>query len=131
MHQLRFLRKLHKQVSNIQQGKIIWCSDFNISPDPTLDSSFQPKRCKPALGPLLIIFHLHDAWRCHHVEERDYMFFLPCHNSYSRIDLILVDQWILQKVSDSSILPITWSDHSPICITTEDCPSPPRPIYGE
>lgn len=46
----------------------------------------------------------------------------PRHNTYSRIDLFLLDQWTLQKVSSSSILPATWLDHSPICITIEDNP---------
>lgn len=49
-------------------------------------------------------------------------FFLSMYNSYSRIDLFLADQWLLQKISSSEILPITWSDHSPICMTIEDNP---------
>lgn len=127
-HQLRFLRKLHKKVQKVQQGSTIWCGDFNINPDPTLDSTSTSKRGKPALNPLLSSLRLYDIWRCQHAEEKDFTFFSPCHNTYSRIDLFLSDQWTLQKISSSTILSATWSDHSPISITIEDNKAP-NPTY--
>lgn len=75
--QLRFLRKLHKKVSTVQQGATIWCGDFNITPDPILDSSSSSIRYKPSLGPLLPVFQLYDVWRCQQAEERDYTFSHP------------------------------------------------------
>lgn len=44
-------------------------------------------------------------------------------NSYSRIDLCLVDQWLLQRISSSEIIVITWSDHAPISITISESDS--------
>lgn len=94
--------------------------DFNTTPDPHLDSSSLPTRGWPALNSLLPALQLYDVRR--HVEEQDYTLFSTCHNSYLRIDVFLEDQWTHQKMSSSSILPITWSDHALVCITLEDGP---------
>lgn len=69
---------------------------------------------------------LFDVWRCNHSAERDFNFFSPRHNTH--IDTFLIDRWILQQVSSSSILDITWSDRAAISIYVEEkefC----KPIY--
>lgn len=121
VHQLRFIRKLHKKVLAVQQGAVVWFGDFNITPDPHIDTKSIPKWGKPALNPLISNLHLYDVWRCQHAGDRDYTFLSSCHNSCSRIDLFLLDQCTLQNISSSSILPANWSD-SPICITIVDNP---------
>lgn len=94
--------------------------DFNITPSTSMDSS-APSRCHNlSLHSFLNEHQLQDVWRCQHASELDYTFFSPCHISYSRIDLFLMDQWTLKKISSSHIHSITWSDHSPVSITISD-----------
>lgn len=71
-HKLRFLRKLHN-INTVQKGCLLWCRDFNLVPEPQLNSSASTRRGKPNLGPHLT--KLHDIWRCQHAEEQDYFFF--------------------------------------------------------
>lgn len=93
-----------------------------ITSDPHIDTTSIPKWGKPGLNPLISNLWLYDVWRCQYAKKRIIYILSPRHNTYSRIDLFLLDQWTLQKVSSSSILPATWLDHSPICITIEDNP---------
>lgn len=58
-----------------------------------MNSSIPSRHHNLSLNPLLKEFQLQDVWRCQHASERDFTFFTPCHNSYSRIDLFLIDQW--------------------------------------
>lgn len=92
------------------------CGDFNLTTDPHLDLSSKPKRLPLALQ---LLFHkdIYDTWRCQHAEEWDYTFHLLRHNSYSRIDMILVDKILLQAVSSYIIHDIIWSDHAPVSVT--------------
>lgn len=46
--------------------------------------------------------------------------FSNVHHTYSRIDLFLVDKFLLQQVDKSEIHCITWSDHAPISIGVGD-----------
>lgn len=70
------------------------CRDFN----PHLDLCSKPKRLPLALQPLFHKEDIYDTWRCQHAEEHDYTFHSTCYNSYSRIDMILVDKVLLQAV---------------------------------
>lgn len=111
-----------RKVSTIQQESVVWCGDMNITPDPHMDSLSLPKICKPTMGALAFCqpFQIYDVLRCWHTEECDYTYFSHCHNSYSHINLFLLDQGTVQKILASTVLPIIWSDHSPVCITIED-----------
>lgn len=97
--QIRFLRKLHRRITTVHQGSIIWSGNFNITPE--LVSSNPSKWGKPSLGLLLQDFQLYDVCQCQHPEECNLTFFSTCHNSYSHIDLLITDQWLLQKMSAS------------------------------
>lgn len=124
-HQIRFIKKLIKTVQSLQKGSISFGGNFNAVTDHILDTSFTSKGSCPELKTLLHASKLYDVWRCHYGNENDYAFFSPRHTSYSRIDLFLVDKWVLQQTSSSSIYDITWSDHASISFTMEekdDCP---------
>lgn len=47
-------------------------------------------------------------------------FFSSIHHTYSRIDLFLVDKFILQQITKSELHCITWSDHHPISVVVGD-----------
>lgn len=47
-HQVRFLNKLLKKLNGIQQGSLVICGDFNITPD--LDSTSVTSNRSPSLA---------------------------------------------------------------------------------
>lgn len=63
---------------------------------------------------------LYDSWRCLNTNERDYSFFSHRHRSYNRINLFLVDKWLLFKCRTVKINNITWSDHASLKLIVGD-----------
>lgn len=118
--QIKFLNGLMWNVKKIQQGSLIMCRDFNIVPNLQMDSTTAPSKMTSSLAHFLRSNELYDAWRCTHDSERDYSFFSHRHGTYMRIDLFLMDKWLLQKVSQAKIDTIAWSDHAPILLTLKD-----------
>lgn len=51
-----------------------------------------------------------------HGKERDYTFFSQPQQSYSQIDLFLVNKITLQHISKVEIGPIAWTNHAPISL---------------
>lgn len=64
--------------------------------------------------------NLYAVWRCYHSTEKDFTFFSQIHLSYSRIDMFLLDTFLLQQISKSEIGCITWTDHAPVSITARN-----------
>lgn len=108
-HPLRFLKSLLKKVSKMRKGNLVLCGDFNIVPDQQIDSSSVGRGRPISLCGLLHTEDLYDIWRCLHGNEKDFTFFFHRHKSYSRIDLILADKWLLQRVTSVGIQDITCS----------------------
>lgn len=54
-----------------------------------------------------------DVWRYHHPRNRDYTYRSQVHGSYSRLDMILVSNADVHRVTECKMEPITLSDHSP------------------
>lgn len=76
-HQIRFLKKVLHKTNSIQYGNLIIGGDFNLIADPNQDTTtVKPKRTA-VFRNLLHTQELFDAWRCLHVNERDYTFFPP------------------------------------------------------
>lgn len=96
------------------------CRDFNITPDPSLDSTSKPKRSPPSLKMVIRTYKLYDAWRYLNTNDKDYSFFSNSHRSYSRIDLFLVDKWLLFKCKSVKINTIPWSDHASVKLAAGD-----------
>lgn len=96
------------------------CGDYNVTVDYKMDTTSKSRRPLPSIQHMLHAEEMYDAWRCQHSNERDYTFHSSRHNSYSRIDLILVDIALLQKISSSAVHDITWSDHAPVSIMVEE-----------
>lgn len=94
--------------------------DLNVALDPLLDASKSSShlshpylRCiKKALQTVRLV----DIWRVQHPSERDYTFYSVPHDSYSRIDYVMVSQSLLPAGVSSSIGIQTVSDHAPSLI---------------
>lgn len=119
--QISLLNRIWKRVREVREGYTIICGDFNAIPNKTLDVSAEtPKsRERVTLSRFMASESLHDVWRCQHSTERDYSYFSSVHRTYSRIDFFLVDKFLLQNISMSSVHNITWSDHAPVSIMVE------------
>lgn len=99
----------------MQYGSLIVGGDLNLIADPALDTTTaKPSRPAP-LHHLLHTQELFDAWR--YLNADDYTFFSTRHCSYSRTDMFLVDQWLLQHICAAQIHDITWSDHAAISLS--------------
>lgn len=114
-HQIRFLNKAIKKIN--RQGSLILYGDFNIIPDQALDTSNPSPRHPSHMLNFVQFYDLHDMWRCLHTTDKDYTYFSAPHNLYSQINYFLVDKWVLQKIHNSTIDPITWLEHAPMGIT--------------
>lgn len=75
-HQLCFFNKLLKTIHKHQQGGLLLCGNFNITPDPAIDYSSYNGRYATSLQCFIQSHDLFDAWRCFHASERDFTFFL-------------------------------------------------------
>uniref|UniRef100_H3B1G0 Endonuclease/exonuclease/phosphatase domain-containing protein n=1 Tax=Latimeria chalumnae TaxID=7897 RepID=H3B1G0_LATCH len=74
-------------------------------------------------------YGLVDTWRHLHPKTREYSPYSHAHDSFSRIDLILVSASLIHQVKERKSLPRYISDHSPISIqmvTSEEGKGPYR-----
>lgn len=98
----------------MQYDNLVFCVDFNLMVNPTLKRTFLVRGRNPSLHRLL---HKEDVYDVS-ILTIGILLFSSKHNSYSHID-----KWLLQQVSHSSISDITWSDHTAISNTVEECDS--------
>lgn len=122
-HQVHFFNKRMKKVKSHKKGLLVICGDFNVTPDPTMDSTSKTTRHHPTLLPSLHKQNIYDAWRCLHAGKKDFTFFSPPHRVYTSIDLFLVDQQVLLRTESVAINSITWSDHMSIFLCIADSAS--------
>uniref|UniRef100_A0A803J671 Reverse transcriptase domain-containing protein n=1 Tax=Xenopus tropicalis TaxID=8364 RepID=A0A803J671_XENTR len=135
-HQVKFVNKALKTLpdSFLEHRQIIVLGDFNIAPDPFLDKLPIPKgqalrtplNLAKGLQQSIKKHGLYDAWRAAHPAEKDFTFFSHVHLSYSRIDLIFLDPFLLQTMDKVYIGIATWTDHAPIGIRLK-LPATPLP----
>lgn len=61
---------------------------------------------------LIAKFDLVDVWRLQHSSEKDYMYYSPRHQVFTRIDYFLTDVSSVGKVSQCTIGLMLWMDHA-------------------
>lgn len=122
--QLSFYRKFCEVLSQRAKGAVLTLGDFNMVLDPGLDKTRisvtranQAQDHSKQFRQLLAEFGMYDAWRAKHPSVRDFTYYSNVHRTYSRIDLALVDRWTLASIEKIDILPMTWSDHSPLWLS--------------
>lgn len=113
------MNKLWRKVKQQTYGHVVLCGDLNAISNHQLDISNTTYRkgFRTTISSFTNLTNLYDLWRCHHSTEKDFTFFSQVHLSYSRIDMFLLDKFLLQKISKSEIGTITWTDHAPVSIT--------------
>lgn len=79
--QIKFFHKVIRKIRTEQKGLLVMCGDFNVTPDPMIDSTAKPKHSPPSLKAALRSYDLYDTWRCMNANERDYSFFSGVHKT--------------------------------------------------
>lgn len=116
-----FWEKVSSIIGSLPQDYLIIVGgDFNLPLDPLIDRQskcrYQPTRSHEVLNTICSQFNLKDSWRLQHPDTRDYTFYSAPHNSYSRIDNILISGDYTHLIDKTDIAPILISDHA--CINT-------------
>lgn len=118
--QLTFLDSLLESLSHFREGQLILGGDFNISPDPKLDTSAGRSTHSFAFlkhfRKTLQSHHLVDCWRVLHSTDKDFSYYSATHAVYTSTDMVMMDQFSLETLSSASIGSITLSDHAPVSI---------------
>lgn len=117
--QLPFARTVFDLLRNFAgNSPIILGGDFNLPLDPGLDTSSGrsslPFSVSRGMKKLLSTLHLVDVWRMLNPTSKDFSFYSPVHNAYSRIDYIFLSHSLLEFPIKAEIASILWSDHAPV-----------------
>ncbi len=100
---------------NFNYYHIILGADFNACVHPELDRSCTDSTVATsssvALNSLIAELNLANPWGIKNGNTKAYTFYSTCHKSFSRIDYILVDPFLVQYISNIDVL---ISDNSPV-----------------
>ena len=109
--------------STLQESTdIIIGGNFNTVINPTTDRSSTAGNLRSwhsteLLKQYMTDFGLGDSWRLSNPSSREYTYFSPLHQSFSRLDFFLISNTFLSKVSKTTIHPIIISDHAPVSLS--------------
>lgn len=97
-------------------SEIIMAGDFNLVLDPSSDrsssNSINLTQAAKMLKAEMKHYGLVDLWRFHNQKVKEYSFYSPVHDSYSRIDLFLIPAAKGSLTTGCKYLPRCISDHS-------------------
>ena len=102
---------------------IFWGGDFNCILDPKLDrsshSAYRTSNMSNTLVNNTKDLGLHEIWRAIHPIEKDFSFYSPVHNSYTRIDFFFAPPPFISCITECSYWPRILSDHSALVFTID------------
>uniref|UniRef100_A0A8C5LNC2 Endonuclease/exonuclease/phosphatase domain-containing protein n=1 Tax=Leptobrachium leishanense TaxID=445787 RepID=A0A8C5LNC2_9ANUR len=128
--QHRFLSSTLWALDSFSEGLVVLGGDLNVPLEPSWDtsagrSSVPPhilRSCRHSLHTSRLV----DCWRALHPTDKDFTFYAPPSQTYSRIDYIFVSHYHLPTLRRASIGTATWSDHAPTSLTISSplfCPT--------
>uniref|UniRef100_A0A3P9HIW7 exodeoxyribonuclease III n=1 Tax=Oryzias latipes TaxID=8090 RepID=A0A3P9HIW7_ORYLA len=98
----------------------IYAPNFNCVLDPLLDRSSNSQQTLTKSAKLIRHFlnsaNLVDPWRDHNPSKHEYSFFSWRHNSYTRIDMFLVDSKLKPIIKRVQYEAIVLSNHGPVTL---------------
>lgn len=110
-----FFHEVNRILGEVE-GQVVLAGDFNEVVDPCLDRSVNKgslySKGRAAIHMLQDDVGLTDIWRLNNPSLREYTFYSHCHKSYSRIDLFLVSNSLINSVTSCSVKTIALTDHA-------------------
>lgn len=89
-------------LSRFSDIPILVGGDLNVAAQPSVEWSKQPLPADGGLAVALEEFQTttctRDIWRCINKDAREYTFYSKVHNSYSRIDYLLLSSQMVENV---------------------------------
>ena len=117
---VNFFQSLFLKLSDVE-GDIIIGGDFNLTLDTKMDRSSDknPAKCRSRkiINSSIKELGLCEIWRFARPKNREYSFFSPVHNSFTRIDYLIIPMAMVHRISSCEYLPRVMSDHAPISLT--------------
>uniref|UniRef100_A0A8C5LRZ7 exodeoxyribonuclease III n=1 Tax=Leptobrachium leishanense TaxID=445787 RepID=A0A8C5LRZ7_9ANUR len=122
--QHRFLSSILRALDNFSEGLVVLGGDLNVPLEPSWDTSAGRSSVPPhILRSCRRSLHTSSAL---HPTDKDFTFYAPPSQTYSRIDYIFISHYHLPTLRHASIGTVTWSDHAPTSITISSplyCPT--------
>uniref|UniRef100_A0A8C5R942 exodeoxyribonuclease III n=1 Tax=Leptobrachium leishanense TaxID=445787 RepID=A0A8C5R942_9ANUR len=119
--QHKVLCSMLRTLADFQEGIVLIGGDINLPLDARLDTSWGttsvPHSVLRQTHSALDSHRLIDCWRATHPTTRDYTFYSPPHQSYSRLDCMFLPFGHLHLLESVDIGLMTWSDHHPVLLT--------------
>lgn len=113
------------------KGIVICGGDWNIRLNPKLDSSKNSHATSlhRKISVLMTELGVLDLWRDFYPSGRDYTFYSPPHDVYSRIDYFFVLKRDRHRIQSCDIGSIDLSDHAPLSCTMHIRDNPGRTLW--
>lgn len=119
--QALFLSPLSTLLAQYTDTPLIVGGDLNLVSDANVDRSGNPlasdRTSSAAFSEMRRSLALTDVWRLVNPEKRQYTFYSNAHNTYSRIDYLLISSTHTMNIIDTEIHSILISDHAPLSMT--------------
>ena len=117
---VEFFNKIFSILPDLDSHELILAGDLNCILHKSLDRSstkaFTLNKSARCINAFLEAYGIIDPWRYKHPETKQFSFFSPVHQSYTRIDYFLIDQKLLPMIKHVEYSSIVISDHSPVIL---------------
>ncbi|MGL5901954.1 MAG: endonuclease/exonuclease/phosphatase family protein, partial [Cetobacterium sp.] len=116
----QFINSLLLKIPDMDSHQLIIGGDFNLVLDTDLDrSSRRPvtvTKMAKSVKKFMDTYKIIDPWRTLHPNTRQYSYYSPVHQTYTRIDYFLIDSKLLQQTKHCNYETLMLSDHSPLTL---------------
>lgn len=114
----QFITSLITKLPDMDTHQLIIGGDFNFVLNTDLDrSSRNPtnlSKSAKTIQKFMEKYKIIDPWRTQNPNRRQYSFYSPVHQTYTRIDFFLIDYNLLPLIKNCDYETIMLSDHSPV-----------------
>lgn len=115
-----FFHLLTKSLLDLTGFHLVLGADFNAVWDSSMDRTGGSETkdqhlASEALRHWASETGMVDIWRLLNPSLKDYSFYSGRHKSFSRLDFIFASKDLFQNIQNAHYIPVTWSDHKPIC----------------
>ena len=115
-----FFHNIFSILSN--SNNLITAGDFNTIINPTIDRSSTSGNLRnwhstDTIKQYKEDYGLGDSWRMRESSLREYSYFSTVHQCSSRIDLFVISNSLIPKISDNKIHSIVISDHAAVSLS--------------